>query len=160
MQIAAQHLQIPPPSPQMLRPELPIAAEQVVLQAMAKRPGDRYMRAQELARAFRFSLMHSGIELDPEHNWAGLMSGSTSSRLAVHKGQFDPIRQTISVPKVTKADISSAAQQKVANQPGANNPYPAQSPALMTQNNNSRPSGGLLSRSGDAPSDEGDSWRI
>ncbi len=154
MQIAAQHLQIPPPSPQMLRPDLPIAAEQVVLQAMAKRPGDRYMRAQEMARAFRFSLMHSGVQLDPEHNWAGLLSGSTASRLAVHKGQFDPIRQTISVPKVTKADISASAQKKTANQrkPVGNNPSPTQNITPAAQNNINRPGSGLLSRSGMLPS--------
>jgi eukaryotic-like serine/threonine-protein kinase len=154
MQIAAQHLQIPPPSPQMLRPDLPIAAEQVVLQSMAKRPGDRYMRAQEMARAFRFSLMHSGIQLDPEHNWAGLMSGSTASRLAVHKGQFDPIRQTISVPKVTKADISASAQEKAANQRQQveKNPYPVPGAMPTAQNNIKRPGTGLLSRSGMLPS--------
>ena len=35
MQIAAQQLQFPPPSPRLLRPDLPIAAEQVLLRAMS-----------------------------------------------------------------------------------------------------------------------------
>jgi serine/threonine protein kinase len=63
MQIAAQHLQIPPPSPHILRPDLPMVAEQVLLRAMAKRPSDRYASAQELANAFRMALVGTGIPL-------------------------------------------------------------------------------------------------
>src|SRR5437764_12085801 len=42
MQIAAQQMQSPPLSPRSLRPDLPLAAEQVMLRALAKRPADRY----------------------------------------------------------------------------------------------------------------------
>src|SRR3989440_10973436 len=52
MQIAAQHLQAPPPSPQMFRRDLPIEAAQVILRALAKRPMERYQSAQGLADAF------------------------------------------------------------------------------------------------------------
>ena len=41
-QIASQVLQAPPPSPHLLRNDLPRAAEQVILQALAKRPLDRH----------------------------------------------------------------------------------------------------------------------
>jgi serine/threonine protein kinase len=57
MQIAAQHLHIPPPAPQMLRPDLPAAAEQVMLRALAKQPADRYVCAKDLAEAFRMALV-------------------------------------------------------------------------------------------------------
>src|SRR5207248_3084894 len=53
-QIASQVLQAPPPSPHLLRNDLPQAAEQVILQALAKRPPDRQASAQDLA-AFRSS---------------------------------------------------------------------------------------------------------
>ncbi|GLV57357.1 hypothetical protein KDH_41930 [Dictyobacter sp. S3.2.2.5] len=164
MQIAAQHLQIPPPSPQMLRPDLPIAAEQVVLRAMAKRPGDRYMRAQDMARAFRSAVVNAGIRLDPEQTWAGLLSGSTASRLAIPRGQFDPMRQTASMPKVTKADAQSRgnalnrpANNPIPQQPVAEPVLPRQSGGLLGRTNTiptgtpARPTGGLLSKSGQWP---------
>lgn len=141
MQIAAQHLQIPPPSPQMLRPELPIAAEQVVLRAMAKRPGDRYMRAQDMAKAFRSALAHAGIPLEDEQNWAGLLSGSTASRLAIPKGQFDPMRQTAALPKVTKADAAALQAGNRHNQMAM--------PAPLVHGGQQK--SGLLGRSGMMP---------
>ncbi|MHB8598609.1 MAG: serine/threonine protein kinase [Ktedonobacteraceae bacterium] len=61
--IAAQHVQLPPPSPRALRPDVPLAAEQVMLRAMAKQPSDRYARAQDFAGAFRAALATAGIAL-------------------------------------------------------------------------------------------------
>ncbi len=104
MQIAAQHLQVPPPSAQMMRPDLPIKAEQVLQRALAKRPADRYMSAQDLSDGFRSALLQSGIELKASYYTNnGILGGSTSGRFAVPKGQFDPMRQTASsIPKVSK----------------------------------------------------------
>ncbi len=56
MQIAAQQLHMQPSSPRLLRPDLPAAAEQVMLKAIAKRSGDRYTYTQEFATAFRMAL--------------------------------------------------------------------------------------------------------
>src|SRR6185312_7136080 len=53
MQIAAQQLHMQPASPRLLRPDLPVAAEQVMLRMMAKRPNDRFSTGQEFAAAFR-----------------------------------------------------------------------------------------------------------
>ncbi|MEO8971700.1 MAG: protein kinase [Ktedonobacteraceae bacterium] len=61
--IAAQHVQLPPPSPQTLRADLPPAGEQVILRAMAKKGADRYAHAQDLAAAFRDALTSAGISL-------------------------------------------------------------------------------------------------
>jgi serine/threonine protein kinase len=102
MQIAAQHLQIPPPSAQMMRPDLPLEAEQVLQRALAKRPADRYRSARDLADAFRTALMRSGIQLNASYYTNGFLTGSTTGRLAIPKGQFDPMRQTLSMPKVSK----------------------------------------------------------
>lgn len=61
--IAAQHVQLPPPSPRAMRADLPPAAEQVMLRAMAKKGADRYARAQDFAEAFRTALTTAGIAL-------------------------------------------------------------------------------------------------
>ena len=61
--IAAQHVQLPPPSPRAMRADLPPAAEQVMLRAMAKKGADRYARAQDFAEAFRAALTTAGIAL-------------------------------------------------------------------------------------------------
>ncbi len=53
MKVAAKHLKAAPPSPHVLRPDLPIAAEQVILKALAKNPAHRYDTALEFAHYFR-----------------------------------------------------------------------------------------------------------
>jgi serine/threonine protein kinase len=56
MTVAAKHVSEPPPSPRQFRPDLPPAAERVILKAMAKNPDERYRTAGELAQAFRAAL--------------------------------------------------------------------------------------------------------
>src|SRR5258708_3547281 len=58
--IAMLIVQAPPSSPRNVRPELPDAAEQVLLHALAKRPQDRYTRAQDFMNAFPPALPSSG----------------------------------------------------------------------------------------------------
>ena len=148
MQIAAQHLQVPPPSAQMMRPDLPIAAEQVIQRALAKRPSDRYMHAQDLATAFRTALVNSGIQLDASYYTNGLLSVSTTGRLAVPKGSFDPRRQTGSVPIVSapKAPPTLPNGGLLSTMQSAAGSFPP--PALNVDP--SRASG-LLSRTGKVP---------
>ncbi len=95
MQIAARHLQMPPPSPRLLRPELPLAAEQVILRALAKRPADRYNYAQDLANAFRIALESAGIPLG--YSQTGLLSSDGTPPARPFKPRprslFDPTWQ-------------------------------------------------------------------
>ena len=60
MTVAAKHVSEPPPPPRQFRPDLPPAAEAVILRALAKDPAQRYRSAGELARAFRAALPASG----------------------------------------------------------------------------------------------------
>lgn len=113
MQIAAQHLRLPPPSPLMLRPDLPIRAEQIIQRAMAKKPSDRYLRAKDLANAFHQTLLDAGIELEPS-SINGFHTGSTGTWRALPKRQFEPLRQTASPPKIgaTKIGTTKRVQSK------------------------------------------------
>jgi hypothetical protein len=95
LQIATQHVQSSPPSPKLLRPDLPQAAEQVILRAMARRPLDRHASALDLSSAFRATLT-SAHPLSQRPS--GGIDGTgiiPASPVAVprKRGLFDPIWQ-------------------------------------------------------------------
>ncbi len=146
MQIAAQHLQIPPPSPQMLRPDLPVTAEQVMLRSLAKRPSDRYMRAQDLANAFRMSLVGTGIQLGSSSTYTGSFSTVTGPRIPMPGDLLDSGRQSAKlnafpVMQRAEAPVRSDRFEETGMVPAATNgslPVP-------------RAGGGLLSRTGKFP---------
>jgi serine/threonine protein kinase len=147
MQIAAQHLQIPPPSPQMLRPDLPVTSEQVMLRALAKRPSERYMRAQDLANAFRMSLMGTGIQLGMSPSYTGSFGTVTGPRIPMAAELFDSTRQTTG-----KANVFPALAK---NDTFAGGGLSEESGRMPTITNGSlsvpRAGSGLLSRTGKFP---------
>jgi serine/threonine protein kinase len=55
-EIAVHQVQAAPPSPRDFRPDLPQAAEQILLRALAKRPEERFARVQDIASAFRVAI--------------------------------------------------------------------------------------------------------
>jgi serine/threonine protein kinase len=101
MQIAAQQVHMQPTSPRMLRPELPEAAEHVLLKSMEKRPGDRFTNALELATAFRMALQGIGTQQQTVQSNAFASSGITASSLLAPRGLFDPKWQTGTLPSMT-----------------------------------------------------------
>ncbi|GAC1382011.1 MAG: hypothetical protein NVSMB33_09050 [Ktedonobacteraceae bacterium] len=106
MQIAAHQMQTPPPLPRLLRVDLPLAAEQVMLRVMAKRPSDRYASGQEFAEAFRDALSFAGVALNGATSKTLAVSTSTSARLFTPRNLFDPGWQngsTGSMPSATPA---------------------------------------------------------
>jgi len=141
MQIAAQQLQSPPPSPGLLRPDLPVAAEQVLLRAMAKRPDDRYASGHEFAGAFRASLNGAGVLLGNAPSTPPSMGSSTSARHYAPRGLFDPVWQ-----KGTTGTMSApsplAAKDLGEGKPTGVLPAASAEPAHST---------GLLSRTGMFP---------
>ncbi len=55
--MVGQHRHTQPPAPRLLRPDLSIAAEQVMLKALATYPTKRYIHAADFADAFRQALV-------------------------------------------------------------------------------------------------------
>jgi eukaryotic-like serine/threonine-protein kinase len=121
MQVAMQHMQSPPPSPRTLRRDLPPAAEQVILRALAKRPDDRYNNVQEFASAFRLSLITSGIPLP---DFSGMLAGGlTDVHLFTPRSLFDPVWQGPSTENGTGvngnalANVAPQAALRQRNEP-------------------------------------------
>jgi len=94
MRIAVQQIHTPPASPRTPRPDLPHAAEQVMLRALAKRPADRYPSGQNLVAAFRAALNPAAIQLDSLGSATPSIGSTTNPQLFAPRGLFDPARQT------------------------------------------------------------------
>ncbi|MEO8954976.1 MAG: protein kinase [Ktedonobacteraceae bacterium] len=94
IQIATQLVQASPPSPRQFRADLPVAAEQVILQALAKRCQDRFARTQDFANAFRASLTSAGIlqESLPVQLSADKSAASSMAKIR-RRSLFDPVWQ-------------------------------------------------------------------
>jgi serine/threonine-protein kinase len=60
------HLNTEAPTPSSVRPDLPVALDEVVLKGLAKDPDERYGTAGELAAAARKALHASGVTPKPE----------------------------------------------------------------------------------------------
>ena len=94
MRIAVQQIHTPPPPPRIQRPDLPVAAEQVMSRALAKRPADRYASGQNLVAAFRVALGAADIERDAPGLTTSSTGSTTGTRLFAPRGLFDPVWQT------------------------------------------------------------------
>jgi serine/threonine protein kinase len=82
-ELLRQHLEVPPPSPRSMRPELSADLEHVILTALAKSPDQRFASAQAMSVA----LQHATAQLTPEQ-WTPI-TGSGTHR-AVPSGAWQP----------------------------------------------------------------------
>lgn len=150
MQIAMQHLHVPPPPPRTLRSDVPAVAEQVMLRLLAKRPADRYLRAQDAANAFRVALTVAGLQLEETHS-GFLMSNSGFS---TSRSPFGSPQQTGAMPGLSSLGSPSEASSAPETQPSPGavppspphpvrkktvrldplSPLPANDPSLATDN--------------------------
>lgn len=115
---AMKHTKEQPPSPCSLRQDLPQAAEQVILRALAKRPADRYSHVQDLASAFRLAL--EATDLLPTESQktnaldmlSDLASGGATAkvpRVSLKRNTtslFDPKWQTVPQAALTKEQLA------------------------------------------------------
>jgi serine/threonine protein kinase len=63
------HLHDPPPAPSLYAPAVPMALDDVVIRAMSKAPGDRYLSAGDLGRAAQAALSGAAVSV-PERTVA------------------------------------------------------------------------------------------
>lgn len=87
VEVAMQHVRATPPTPGSLRTDLPLAAAQVILRALAKVPAERFSRAQELAEAFRLALTTEATQIQAQDALSTLPAGIAAPR---NGGLFDP----------------------------------------------------------------------
>ncbi len=143
MQIAAQHLQAQPPAPQMFRPDLPMAVEQVILRSLAKRPSERYLKAEDLSNAFNAALASAGIQVETNLMQGTAKFKAATGRFVTPRGLFDPAWQT-SAPSTTSA--MPAQSSYVADRPDTG-AMPAARGGQSMKLPAASQRGGLLSRS-------------
>jgi serine/threonine protein kinase len=147
MQIAAQQLQSPPPSPRIVRKDLPVAAEQVMLRALAKRPADRYIRCLDFVQAFRDAInapAQSGRLTSSMLAYNN--DNATSPKMYTPRSLFDPQWQTGS----TAALPNNPAHSELSRPTGVLPATSAMNSATASIPVSPRP-GGLLSRTGMFP---------
>ncbi len=142
MQIAAQHLQVAPNSPRLLRPDLPVLAEQVILRAMAKRPADRYPKGKDLTAAFLGALASSGALLGSQdmaysasaEPTTGDLPGGQVAPAFRRGGLFDPAWQTGTLPVASTSPARPTgllSTYKTGTPPQARATRPLQTAAAM-----------------------------
>ncbi|GLV60065.1 hypothetical protein KDH_68880 [Dictyobacter sp. S3.2.2.5] len=77
IEVAMQHSLTPPPALRTLRPDLPPAVEQVVMKALAKEPGLRFARVQDLALALEQAVRDVPVPLPSQPITTQLSSGTS-----------------------------------------------------------------------------------
>ncbi|HLQ29527.1 MAG TPA: protein kinase [Ktedonobacteraceae bacterium] len=136
MQMATQIVQISPPSPRLLRTDLPEAAEQVILQAIAKRPPDRYASVQDFVSAFLVAINRVPIPAAVGAiNRAPTLSESSSSEMPAPAGAINRV-PTLPLAMPRKRSLFDPVWQQAA----AETP-----PSPVTRGNGQSKPTGLLS---------------
>ncbi|MEO8972091.1 MAG: serine/threonine-protein kinase, partial [Ktedonobacteraceae bacterium] len=150
MQIAAQQLQSPPPSPRIVRKDLPVVAEQVMLRTLAKRPADRYTYCQDFAQAFRAAI---SAPTQSSRSTGSMLAynndGATSPKLYTPRSLFDPQWQT-GRTGATAAVPNNPANGELSRPTGVLPATSATTTVTASVPASPRP-GGLLSRTGMFP---------
>ncbi|MDQ3339871.1 MAG: protein kinase [Myxococcota bacterium] len=117
-ELLRQHLEVPPPSPRSLRPELSSDLENVILTALAKSPDQRFGSAQAMSVA----LQHATAQLAPEQ-WTPI-TGSGTHR-AVPSGAWQPTPPASWGSGATRMPRGPRESVQPPNMPG---PMPISSP--------------------------------
>jgi serine/threonine protein kinase len=113
IKVALQHLHNSPPSPRLHRPDLPVAAEEVILRAMARLPEKRYPTAREFATAFRQALETAGVMLDLGNSTVIQSFNGERATANRPRSLFDPVWRNAGQPESIKELEQPKTQNKV-----------------------------------------------
>ena len=92
-QIMQAHLSAVPPAPRALRPDLPEAIEAVILQALAKKPAERFDSARAMAHAIRVASASV-----PEAEWRHLSSAWIEGAPSASYDQLPAVTSEPTIP--------------------------------------------------------------
>jgi serine/threonine protein kinase len=127
-EVAIQHVRARPPSPCSLRPDLPRAAGEVMLRALAKRPEERYASVLDLASAFQLALEAAAPDLPRPTSALDILTDLASGTTAVGRtvvprtgGLFDPKWQASALSPTGNGSLAIDAQTTAA-QPALSGP--------------------------------------
>ena len=119
------HVQVAPPPPRTVRPDLPLELEQIILRCLAKRPEERYRSAAELSSALRTVLANQATikpnyvparQPAPEQPAATVVQpkGRREAQVPPSSVGLDSVLPTASgVPRIRLHDQSGKVLQKV-----------------------------------------------
>jgi serine/threonine protein kinase len=103
MAVTLKHLQLPPPKPSQINPDIPPEIEEIILKALAKRPEERYQEASDFANAYKHALVQ-------EHFRAQTLP--TIASVIIHRSQ-----QELHTTQQNLQEISPHICQALSNYP-------------------------------------------
>jgi serine/threonine protein kinase len=118
VELLFQIVQTPPPSPRQFRPELPEAAEAVLLRALAKSPAARFTSAGELAQAFRLGI-HGEWAEGLRNQYEGTMRGSVTAAALSQPNSGTPTQTGWETPTVVTPAAPAALASPMVRTGGA-----------------------------------------
>jgi serine/threonine-protein kinase len=146
-----KHIEAPPPSPRMLRPDLPVALEQIIYTALAKQPEQRFASAQAMSMALQQATMQlpqeqwapivpansrtssAGWQPTPPASWAGSQRAShavsSAERRRSRKGLWIALASLLFVGGGIAAVVLASGDDSKPETTASTAPSPAPSPA-------------------------------
>jgi serine/threonine protein kinase len=115
-----KHISEPPKPPRQVRPDLPLALEQVILRCLAKRPEERYETATELMRALEGALSDTELMTVIGTPGAEVPTASGALPASVDSASVDSASvDSASVDPVAPTVVDASSADNIAHAPAS-----------------------------------------